>query len=558
MRLPPVLPELRRLEHAIERLWSAAHEVAHGRSEDDRLAAAAAAPPVELPRLADELLEAHAAGRLRAWATTTLAPYVPTRGPWLFERDGQLMCRLDARVLEELVTWTNIFTVGHLAHRLVEMGFPEPDLALREVLSAGTRAKSQHLEVRADQLMALLDARAIAPRARALGVPTSPPPVRVSSSGELEAHLPARALAQLRGVARRLAEAGVSDTPTHEQILEAARRRIGERGGDPSSVRHEDGDLVMTPDAARVLLAPITRRSAEAQVRAAPLPLDGSATAPSHDNQVFLAQLSALTYDRDSLGVPRSTDQMLQIAEAMGLQRPRVIEVEGAFAIVGLYTSPTTASEQPQHHLVVGIRGTNEGRDWLDNLDVVPQRVTLQPGGGGLLPRGFDTHWKRLRPGVEAYWADIAREQRLSAADVGLVLTGHSLGGAAAVSAVVDQLARAPGDGGSLADLPVRQLYTFGEPRSVDSALARSLARAFDDAGIVYRAVVNDADLVPNLPAGPRYHHARPELRVAFDAAGELLAPGQRPASARRAALTDRIEDHDIAYYLGLSRKNPF
>ncbi|UTW51756.1 lipase family protein [bacterium SCSIO 12827] len=126
--------------------------------------------------------------------------------------------------------------------------------------------------------------------------------------------------------------------------------------------------------------------------------------------------------------------------------------------------------------LVLAFRGTKQPKDWMTNLDVRPEPVRLHGKGAirGNLHKGFHDAYKSVEVQVGVLLAKHP--------DVPLYITGHSLGGALAVTATWFQLCR------SLA-----ACYTFGAPRVCDQDLMDEFKTP------IYR-IVNGPDPVPFVP----------------------------------------------------------
>ena len=111
-------------------------------------------------------------------------------------------------------------------------------------------------------------------------------------------------------------------------------------------------------------------------------------------------------------------------------------------------------------------RGSNDLRDWYDNLDCGHVSWSV-----GTVHEGFKKVFDPL-------WAEIA--PRLDALDSPLFYAGHSLGGAVATLAASTR--------------PPRATYTYGSPLVGDTTFATSCA------GTPMFRIVNDRDEVPTVP----------------------------------------------------------
>ncbi|MEU3022586.1 Mbeg1-like protein [Nocardiopsis alba] len=192
----------------------------------------------------------------------------------------------------------------------------------------------------------------------------------------------------------------------------------------------------------------------------------------------------------------------------MPLSRPFVLEDTQAYVMAG------------NDMIVIAFRGTEpeQVRDWLSDVNAPQVREHSCEGR---------VHWGFQRA-LDAVYSELTgtlREFRDS--DQTVWVTGHSLGGALAMLAA----ARLHFADGVLAD----GVYTFGQPRTCDPALARVYEQAFQ--GRMYR-FVNNNDIVAQVPPEPLYRHVS-EVRH-IDAGGRIR---EKPMSVL-GGLTDSVEGH--------------
>ncbi|GAA3761000.1 pimeloyl-ACP methyl ester carboxylesterase [Spinactinospora alkalitolerans] len=170
--------------------------------------------------------------------------------------------------------------------------------------------------------------------------------------------------------------------------------------------------------------------------------------------------------------------------------------------------------------VIIAFRGTQaeEIRDWLSdaNAPMVPHS-----GNTGMAHWGFSTALEAVYPDI----LDAVREFRADGQS--LWFTGHSLGGALAMLAA----ARMHFVDGLLAD----GVYTFGQPRTCDAALADAYDTAFR--GRMFR-FVNNSDIVAQVPPEPIYRHVA-EMKY-FDADGRM----RDRAPSLMGGLADRVKGH--------------
>jgi triacylglycerol lipase len=133
-----------------------------------------------------------------------------------------------------------------------------------------------------------------------------------------------------------------------------------------------------------------------------------------------------------------------------------------------------------QKTAMIAFRGTQDAKDWLDDLDAALVDYRAVPGIG-LAHMGFQLVYEHVRASLTSLiQTKCAGAQNIS-------ITGHSLGGAVAVLAGFD-VAR------NIAAGPVPEFCTFAGPRAVDP--------------------VNFMDVVPQVPLPPLYEHVGQEQLV--------------------------------------------
>lgn len=222
-----------------------------------------------------------------------------------------------------------------------------------------------------------------------------------------------------------------------------------------------------------------------------------------------------------------STDPRLRTALAGGgFTRFTAIAVDGLQAILAV---------NPSEFAVVAFQGTCDPQGWGFDLDAL--RMPLPGFPGVCVHRGFWGAWQKLEEGVRAA-VDVLP------ADLGLYITGHSLGGALA------QIASAELERDTLA-----ACYTFGSPR-VATAGFDVLVKC------PHYRVVNSWDLVPGVPAASwwGYQHTGDARLLVGPEPLQVLRRGRNPVAELAVdlwsgavwALTRRLavaDDHMIPAY---------
>lgn len=173
----------------------------------------------------------------------------------------------------------------------------------------------------------------------------------------------------------------------------------------------------------------------------------------------------------------------------------------------------------------IAFAGTNDVQDWIENLDTRLDDAVFGRAHSGFL-RALDVVW----PEVLMHTRTFSRVH----------LVGHSLGGALAALAgkrLIDEEAR----------FNVR-VYTFGQPRCGDVQWAQFVKMVLGDR---YLRVCNEGDIIPFMPAWPRFAHAGESLF--FDADGNRITQTAFRLffSAIRAMLRRKTTDaHSMDRYL--------
>ncbi len=132
-----------------------------------------------------------------------------------------------------------------------------------------------------------------------------------------------------------------------------------------------------------------------------------------------------------------------------------------------------------ENYLCVAFRGTNELRDWLDNVDAFATKELF-----GEFHRGFWNSVADIWKPLDATCRHLQQQHKRP-----IFFTGHSLGGAMATVAASRYIHE---------DKPFTSVYTFGQPR----VLGRSTARIFNaESRSRYFRFHNNNDIVTRVPA---------------------------------------------------------
>lgn len=199
--------------------------------------------------------------------------------------------------------------------------------------------------------------------------------------------------------------------------------------------------------------------------------------------------------------------------------------------------------------VLVAFRGT-ELKELADIL--ADARVTLDPfpktdpAAKPKVHRGFQDALTAVQPKL----AQTVGSWMLPASPGGpvrrLLITGHSLGGALA-TLYFAEVAGIYAAAGPL-------LYTFGCPKVGDDHFAQTLDRQYP--GRVFR-LINQTDIVPELPPLPDYHHTGSarhfdgdQLRTHVSGLSRLLGYAAGAAQSLKAAGQAAVDDHGMNHYI--------
>lgn len=190
----------------------------------------------------------------------------------------------------------------------------------------------------------------------------------------------------------------------------------------------------------------------------------------------WMARFSKAAYMRLDDGSPDTAKILADLkAEDAGITDVIAFSNESSSAILVEHTD----------YFALAFRGTDEVRDWIDNINTIPIAALF-----GKFHRGFYKSLERIWPNIASYYQKKRLELRQhDSTPKGLFLTGHSLGGAMATIAASRLIEK---------DYPFTGVYTFGQPRAVTAATAdifniRARSRFF--------RFQNNNDIVTRLPA---------------------------------------------------------
>ena len=193
-------------------------------------------------------------------------------------------------------------------------------------------------------------------------------------------------------------------------------------------------------------------------------------TSLSKNNAYWMARISKLAYCRHQDGRP---DEEKIIAD-LKAEDKKFISVTGESK-----NSSQAILVEHEDHLCMGFRGTDELKDWLDNINVKRKKMLL-----GKFHAGFANSLKDVWKPLFNKYQELRQKKKRP-----LFLTGHSLGGSIATVAAARLIHQ---------DLPFISVYTFGQPRTVD----RRTARVFNaEAKSRFFRFHNNNDIITRVPS---------------------------------------------------------
>ena len=247
-----------------------------------------------------------------------------------------------------------------------------------------------------------------------------------------------------------------------------------------------------------------------------------------NSNAYWMARIAGAAY----LKHPDDAPDEAAILDNLKQEDSKFISVVGANK-----NSAQAALIEHEDYLCLAFRGTDEIGDWLDNLNIFPEKALF-----GDFHRGFwnsvDDVWEPL---FNRYM-ELRRDKKRP-----LFLTGHSLGGAMATIAAARLIHR---------DLPFTSVYTFGQPR----AMSLETSRIFNvEAKSRFFRFQNNNDMVTRVPGRLMgYSHVGSLLYISeekrlHDDPGfwfRFLDSVDGAVDAVRETGIDAVEDHCMQYYL--------
>jgi len=253
-------------------------------------------------------------------------------------------------------------------------------------------------------------------------------------------------------------------------------------------------------------------------------------TVLSENNAYWMARIAKAVYAKESGSDKPDKDKIMEDLK---------MEDTGFRDAIGVSkNSAQAALIEHEDYLCIAFRGTDEIKDWFDNVNAFQERALF-----GGFHRGF---WNSLNdvwtPLYDKYLKLRSKKKRP------LFLTGHSLGGAMATVAAAKLIHE---------DKPFTSVYTFGQPRAV----TLETARIFNvEASGRYFRFQNNNDLVTRVPGRLMgYSHVGSFLYISEEKKihkdpgfwFRFLDAVDGAVESATVKGIDGIEDHNMDHYLG-------
>lgn len=189
-------------------------------------------------------------------------------------------------------------------------------------------------------------------------------------------------------------------------------------------------------------------------------------------NAYWMARISKAVYFSKSESDQQPHEK--QILENLKKEDPNFISVFGVDK-----NSAQAALIEHIDYLCIAFRGTDELKDWLDNINAFSTKELF-----GEFHRGFWMSVEDVWQHIYSKYEDLNQQKKRP-----LFITGHSLGGAMATIAAAKLVQL---------DKPFTSVYTFGQPR----ALTRDTSRIFNsECKSRFFRFHNNNDLVTRVPS---------------------------------------------------------
>ena len=259
----------------------------------------------------------------------------------------------------------------------------------------------------------------------------------------------------------------------------------------------------------------------------------------------WMARIAKAVYRRKAEDDPApDADKILEELREGDPERDKDLKDPGFEKVITAdHDSAQAALILHKYYACITFRGTDEPRDWLDNLNVVCDKTPL-----GECHRGFHRSCLDIWEPLHSAYLEIQAEDRTQRTHARpLFLTGHSLGGAMCTVAASLLIAK---------DKPFISAYTFGQPRAATSDMGLTFNNHAKERFFRFQ---NNNDIVTRTP--PRllgFTHVGSllyidEHQVIHNDTGfwyRFLDSVQGAVHAIPEKGLDAVEDHGMEHYL--------
>ena len=210
------------------------------------------------------------------------------------------------------------------------------------------------------------------------------------------------------------------------------------------------------------------------------------------------------------------------------------VEAEDSYRVLGFDHIETFKSSSMSGYVVsrnddaiIAFRGTDEPADWFVNLDILTSRTSH-----GKIHSGFYDSYRQLKPQIITVLKQIKPKH--------LWITGHSLGGALALTCAYDLVAKEEHN--------LDGVITFGQPMVASRQLAEYIGEVLDRR---YAHYVNDNDIVPRV--APGYAHCGSlvwftdgKIKVSKRQVRTVAVPGEKGAKQVEIQATRELSEAEF------------
>lgn len=165
-------------------------------------------------------------------------------------------------------------------------------------------------------------------------------------------------------------------------------------------------------------------------------------------------------------------------------------------------------------YVILAWRGADTREEWNKNINIDLVDFDLPFVDGGCVHEGFKEYVDEIWPDVCAKLTELTTENQ----EKQVYVTGHSLGGAAAlISVLLTEAALGTHE-------RTNCLITFGQPKCLNRTLRDYVDRTYKDSERYFRYTHNN-DMVPRLPPLPHIMHCGTNMHIVKDGSRVIREP---------------------------------